>query len=267
MTSLPRVSPPRPSNRFARYCNVIYALMMHDIKNRFFGSGLGQIVMVLWPFAHVIVLLIIYTFTHRPNPYGDSLVQYITISIFPFICFNYVSRWILFSAVMNRSFLQYPVIRPMDLLIARTLLEIVSITLVAILMVSMLLVLGLNAMPQDPTQAVCAFAAVVFLAAGMGILNGAIAFVVPMWHMLYIIVIIGSYISSGVMFVAADLPEQIRDILSYNPLLICVEWIRCAYFSDYPTLLLDRWYCLKFSLITLTLGFILVRVLRPLIRA
>ena len=239
--------------------------MMHDIKNRFFGSGLGQIVMVLWPFVHVVVLLVIYTYTKRPNPFGDSLLQYTTISLFPFICFNYVSRWILYSAVTNRSFLQYPIIRPLDLLVARTLLEIVSITLVAILMVLMLLVLGENALPQDPIQALCSVGGVLFLAIGMGFLNGAIAFVVPMWQLFYTLVIILSYVSCGILFVAVNLPEQIRTPLSYNPLLICVEWIRSAYYSDYPTLLLDKWYLLKFSLIALTLGLVLERLLRRLI--
>ena len=84
-SSIPRVAAKQQSNRFVRYVNVLYALMMHDIKNRFFGFGIGQIVMVIWPFAHVVVLLLVYTFTKRPNPYRDSLEQYITISVLPFI--------------------------------------------------------------------------------------------------------------------------------------------------------------------------------------
>ena len=129
----------------------------------------------------------------------------------------------------------------------------------------MLLAMGENPLPQDPVQALCAYGAVIFLAIGMGFLNGAIAFVVPMWQMVYILVIIGSYVSSGILFVASAMPEQIRTPLSYNPLLVCVEWMRSAYYSDYPTLMVDKWYCLKFSLITLTMGLILERIFRRLI--
>ena len=264
-STITRIAPRGQSNRFVRYANVIFALIMHDIKNRFFGSGIGQIVMVIWPFAHIIVMLVIYTFSKRPNPYGDSLLQYSCVSIFPFICFNYISRWIVFSASSNRSFLQYPIIKPIDLLVARAMLEIVGMSLVLGMMIIMLIAMGENAMPQDPIQALCAFAATIFLALGMGFLNGVISFVVPMWHIFYILVIIASYISSGVIFVASALPEQIRTPLSYNPLLICVEWFRSAYYSDYPTLLLDRWYCLKVSLTLLTLAFVLERLLRRLI--
>ena len=252
-------------DRFRSYCNVIYALMMHDIKNRFFGSGLGQIVMVIWPFGHIVVMMVIYVVLKRPNPYGDSLVQYTAVSIFPFICFNYVSRWIVFSATTNRPFLQYPIIRPLDLLIARALLEIVSITLVVIMLVLLVVVMGYNAMPASPNEALYAFGATIFLAIGMGFLNGVIAFVVPMWIMVYTLVIVLSYVSSGILFVASNMPEQFRTPLSYNPLLHCTEWIRTAYYSDYPTLVLDREYVLRFGLVTLTAGLILERLMRRFI--
>ena len=67
--------------------HIINALMLHDIKNRFFGSGLGQIVMIIWPFAHILLLITIYTVIKRPNPYGESIIQYSAVSIFPFIIF------------------------------------------------------------------------------------------------------------------------------------------------------------------------------------
>ena len=252
-------------DRFISYVNVIYALMMHDIKNRFFGSGLGQIVLVLWPFVHILVLLTIYVVTKRPNPYGTSLIQYSAVSVFPFICFNYVSRWIVFSAVTNRSFLQYPIIKPLDLLVARALLEIVSISLVAILLIVFVVALGCDVAPASPDQAVYAACATIFLAIGIGFINAVIAFVFPIWNMVMILIIILMYLASGIVFVVSTLPEQLRYWLSFNPLLQCTEWMRAAYFSDYPTSVLDRTYVLEFSLVSLTLGLILERLLRRMI--
>ena len=251
-------------DRVVSYFNVIYALMMHDIKNRFFGSGLGQIVLVLWPFVHIVVLLTIYVVTKRPNPYGTSLIQYSAVSLFPFICFNYVSRWIVFSAVTNRSFLQYPIIRPLDLLIARALLEIVSITLVGILLIITVFALGNDVIPASPDQAVYAVCATIFLAIGIGFLNAIIAFIIPIWNLVMVLIIILMYLSSGIIFLVSTLPEQLRYWLSFNPLLHCVEWMRSAYFTDYPTTVLDRAYVLEFSLVSLTLALILERLLRRL---
>ena len=67
--------------RFVSSVDVIWALMLHDIKNRFFGSGIGQIVMIIWPFAHILLLITIYTVLKRPNPYGESIIQYYAVNI------------------------------------------------------------------------------------------------------------------------------------------------------------------------------------------
>ena len=239
--------------------------MMHDIKNRFFGSGLGQIVMVLWPFVHILVLIGISLVLKRPNPYGTSLLQYSAVSVFPFICFSYVMRWIVFSALTNRSFLQYPIIKPLDLIVARTLLEIVSIALVGILVIILLIVCGSDPMPANRSEAVYAVCGAIFLAIGFGVPNAVIAFLLPIWNVVVTLIIIVTYAASGIIFVADSLPEQIRVPLSYLPTLQCTEWMRVAYYSDYPTTVLDRGYVLEFGLASLTIGLIMERLARRLI--
>lgn len=247
------------------YSNIIYALILHDIKSRFFGSGLGQIVMVAWPFVHICIMLAIYSFTNRPTPYGDSLVKYSSISIYPFIVFSYTSRWIVIAATTNKSFLQYPIIRPLDILIARAALECISITVVGILVIVMCMSLGIDMLPSDFIQAFAVFWATIFMSMGIGVLNGVLALAMPYWGMAYTIVIVVSYISSGVLFVASTLPEQVRVPLSYNPLLICVEWYRSAFYADYPTMLVDRSYVMIIGLTTMGIGFMLSRLLRRFI--
>lgn len=244
------------------YGYVLYALVLHDIKSRFFGSGLGQIVMILWPFIHIIVLLAIYTFIGRPTPYGTSLVLYSCTGIIPFIIFSYMSRWIVLSAMVNRSFLHYPIIKPLDLLIARAILEAVNIFVVTLLLIACLIVGGIDPWPSDTLQAFCAYGGAVFLAFSLGVFNGVITSVIPLWNIVFTLVIIVTYASSGILFVPSDLPEKIRDIAGYNPVLQCVEWMRHAYYADYPTYVLDRGYLLRFSLVALFLGLLLERLLR-----
>ncbi len=248
--------------RLKAFVDIIYALMMHDIKNRFFGSGIGQIVMIIWPFAHILLLITIYTVMKRPNPYGESIIQYSAVSVFPFIIFNYVSRWIVFSAITNKVFLNYTVIRPLDVLIARTLLEIVSITIVGILLLIFVAVMGFTIMPSNELQAFYAVLGTIFLAVGMGFLNAPFAFMFPLWNLIITLMIIGLWVTSGVTFVVSELPENLKVPLSYNPLLHCVEWFRIGYYSDYPTQMLDRSYVLECGLIMLTFGLIFNKLFR-----
>ena len=80
-----------------------------------------------------------------------------------------------------------------------------------------------------------------------------------------VLFIILMYISSGIVFLPTQMPEQIRYYLSFNPLLSCVEWMRSAYFPDYPTSMIDKTYVIEFSLVTLPIGIVLERLLRRLI--
>ena len=248
--------------RLRNYRNIIFALMMHDIKNRFFGSGIGQIVMVLWPFGHILILISIYVLTSRKNPFGESIVQYSAVSVFPFIIFNYVSRWIVFSAIQNKSFLQYPIIKPLDILIGRALLETVSISIVGIMLVVFVTICGSDIMPSNRVDAVCAFLGTWFLAIGFGFLNAPFAFILPLWNVVITLFIILAWVSSGVVFLPTALPEAVRYPLSFNPLLNCVEWFRAAYYSDYPTSMADKLYVFEFGLISLSFGLILNLLLK-----
>jgi capsular polysaccharide transport system permease protein len=247
-----------------RYYSIVYALMMHDMKSRFFGNGLGQIVMIIWPFAHIGVLLAVYVVTNRPHPYGESLLQYSAVSVYPFICLNYTARFIAYSAQTNKMFLQYPVIKPMDIIMSRAFLEMISITIVAFMVIIVVYVSGANVMPDDPAQAVEALFATMFLSVGFGFLNAPFAFFIPLWTLVVALLIIVLYLTSGIMFLPTTVPEPYRTYLSYNPLLQCVEWFRAAYYSDYPLDLLDKTYLLEISLAFMTTGLMLMKLFRRL---
>jgi capsular polysaccharide transport system permease protein len=139
-------------------------------------------------------------------------------------------------------------------------LEIISITIVGLLLFVLVLTFGADPMPDDPPQAVCAVCATIFLAISFGIPNAVISLMLPIWNVATVMIIILAYVSSGILFVPSTLPEQIRVPLSYNPLLQCTEWLRSAYYFDYPTFILDKVYVLEFSLISLTIGLVMMRL-------
>ena len=71
---------------FRSYCNAIYALVMHDIKSRFFGNGLGQVLMIIWPFVHIVLLLAIYTVSGRIAPH-NSVLRYWSNAVYRLVLY------------------------------------------------------------------------------------------------------------------------------------------------------------------------------------
>lgn len=248
------------SQLVTRYKDVIYALIMHDIKNRFFGNGLGQLVMIVWPAVHIAVILTIYLVMGRVIPFGKSPIIYCISGVMPFIVWSYASRWIVFAALQNKPFLNYPIIRPLDIFLARSALELVGSIAMTGLVLLVVAFLGADVMPVSPIDAFCGFLVSYLMAFGFGLTFGALCMLTPFVGMMYTVLIIIAYASSGILFVASNIPEKYRYILSFNPILQLVEWMRSAYYPDYPLYVIDKGYTLAVALSLITSGFVLINI-------
>lgn len=266
MIALPVARPPA-ANSFLRAVRqkwgVMHAVMLRDMRTRFFNHGLGFILVILWPLAHMGALLFIYMLFGRRAPYGDNLYLFFATGLVPTLSFMYVSRFMALSLNMNYPMLALPAVRPSDILFGRALLEILGACSMAILTFGLLLVLGANPIPGDPVAAVSALAVTLVLAVGMGMIVGVLAQLLPFLLTIYLLVTILFYILSGTLFVVAGMPTPIAEALAWNPVLHGTEWMRTAYYPGYPTQILDIPYMIAWAVGLLFLGLLMERLLRP----
>ena len=68
--------------------------------------------------------------------------------------------------------------------------------------------------------------------------------------------------TAGILFVPDALPDSLREILVYHPVLQTVERMRSAYYEGYGALVLDRPYVIGFGFGTIFLGLLLERAMR-----
>ncbi|WP_204265481.1 hypothetical protein, partial [Enterobacter hormaechei] len=66
------------------------------------------------------------------------------------------------------------------------------------------------------------------------------------------------YLSSGVIFLPNFMPQQIYDILKWNPVVQVVEWVRTGYYPELAVQV-DYAYTILWSLTALLLGLMLER--------
>jgi capsular polysaccharide transport system permease protein len=238
---------------------VITALMLRDVRTRFFGHGAGYLVAVFWPLAHIAILLVLFSATGRVVPFGSSIILYFAVGLAPTMAFIYASRWIMLSTVMNKSLLSFPVVKLFDILIARCILEVLSSCLMCILLLVILSSIGIDVMPASSSEALKAMSAALLLGAGVGFLNGLLTVVLPLWVTGYALVTIIIYMLSGVLFVPDSLPEIGREIVAWNPVLHSVEWMRVAYYGTYTSRTLDKTYLLSFGFGSVFLSLVALR--------
>jgi len=243
--------------------NVMLAVILRDMRTRYFNHGLGFMIVVIWPLAHMFILLTIYRLRGSAPPYGDSLNMFFATGLVPTMSFMYVSRMMMASVINNKPMLHFPEIHISDIIHGRAVLEALGSCLMALFVFLILGFVGDNVVPHDIPNAVSALFATLALAIGVGSVVSLIAVAFPGMVTLYFLVIITVYLLSGTLFVPSSLPQQAIAILSWNPVLQGVEWMRVAYFIGYPDQVLDKGYLIGFAACSFFTGLLLERALRP----
>lgn len=244
------------------YRRALVALMLRDIKTRFFGTAWGFPIAIAWPLTHIAVLLAINTAMGRLPPYGDSSALWFATGIVPFMVFSYVSRLMTYGIMLNRPLLIFPTIRIMDILIARVVVEILSAGVVILILIAFFTAEGIYFTPFNIPQAYFAIGAAILLGVGLGTINAIIAQAIPMWATGYSLTMIVLWVASGVLFIPDNLPEFARYILSFNPTLQIVISMRAAYYEGYGSLTYDETYMMSFAVVSLFAGLLLERFAR-----
>ena len=238
------------------------AVILRDMRTRFFNHGLGFLIVSLWPLAHMLTLLIVYSLTGRRTPFGDSLYVFFATGLIPTLAFMYVSRFMSLSLIINKPMLAFPAVSVVDIMLARAFLEVIAAFITLIFFIFIIYTIGDNPFPWDISEAVKAYISVLLLAVGVGVLAGVIVMFSPFFATIYALMMILVYLGSGTLFVISSLPDVISTPLSYNPVLHAVEWMRVAYYPTYSTKILDRQYLIGFGITSLFLGLLLERALR-----
>lgn len=242
---------------------ILVALILRDVKTRFFGTPLGFILAIAWPVSHIFILIFLNNALGRPAPYGDSTPLFFATGLLPFMCFNYMSRFTTLGVMLNKPLLAYPIVKVGDLLVARAIVEVLNAAVVIVVTIVILMSIGVDVWPARPIEAMYALLACMLLGFGFGIVNGVIAGIASSWFTIFSLLQIVFWIASGVIMVPDELPEPWRYYLSFNPILVGIEWMRSAFYEGYGLgELLDKTYLLSFAVVSIFIGLIMERALR-----
>lgn len=259
-----QVERPRWGSPLQIQLRVWRAIMLRDMRARFFGNWFGYVVLVGWPIAHIGVLIAIYAVRGLAQPYGDSMVSYFAIALLPVMTVIYLMRFIAWSPMFSQPLLAFPIVKPLDLILAHGFLELISGCLIWLVVFGVVAGLGIDIYPRDIMQVFYAFGASLFLGFSLGLLNGVLVSIFRFWIFPLIFLIICIYMSSGAVLPIEHLPAQLRDYAALNPVAQLVEWMRSAYYDGYGADIINKPYVLLFCSGCLVLALTLDRFLRGL---
>jgi capsular polysaccharide transport system permease protein len=156
--------------------------------------------------------------------------------------------------MVNRQLMQFPAVTPIDAVLARFILSVLTIIVVTVLIFTALFWLV-----DDPVQLALGpvfsgMGAAMLLGLGVGTLNAVIFVFVPIWERVWVIINRPLFIISGVFFTFESLPRQAQEILWWNPIVHIVGEVRSGIYPIYEGAYVSLLYVLGVAVLCFILG-------------
>lgn len=262
----PARTPPSPDDfqsSVRAQCRVIHALIIRETRTRFGDSTLGYGWALLEPILHILMLSLVFAVLMRGRPpIGTQFFIFYYTGIIPYHVFVHTSSSMTYAVTANGALLQLPLVGTFDVILARGLLELVTDVLVAVILLAGFGAIGLGALPHDFAGVAAAVATVWLLGCGFGFVNAVVNGFFKSWDKIWAQLTRLLYFCSGIFYVPAMMPDWVRDLLAWNPVLQGVDWFRASFFVDYQPHWLDRSYLAAVAGLALLAGLGLERGLR-----
>lgn len=235
---------------------VVGALILRDMRTRFGRSHLGYLIAIAWPLTHLITIVTIMSLANKLVPIGTEPAVFVSSGVLPYILCLYPARTMGLAIEMNRSLFLFPAVRPIDVIIARGVIEFLTAAFIVLIFFGGATALGVNILPNDYTIWLSAVSATICLSIAMGLVNTVIGSLFKFWHVLFLVLMFIMYSSSGAFVLPSSLPKATQDLMWYNPLFHCVEWIRSSYFEGYGEDTISKSYLVYIAVGLLCLGLL-----------
>ena len=242
---------------------ILVAVAIMDMKTRFGRSMLAYIVAIGWPLSHMLTLLVGYLITHSIAPIGDDPAVFAGSGLVPYVLCLYPARNIMMSVIQNQHLLRLQLIKPMHLILGRALLEIPSTFLVCIIFFGMYEGFDVDFMPANMALAAGAILTSICLGIGIGTSGTILAALFgPFSVLAVVIVLIIMYLTAGIFLPVEMFPAAVRDIIYYNPIYHCVQWLRSSYYLSIDEQAYSPAYVALVAASTFALGLLGERLFR-----
>lgn len=241
---------------------VIGALILRETRSRFGRSQLGYLWAIAEPLAYIISLSLLFDAISRHAPFGPNVALFFATGLLPYQLYSRIASALTSAFDANEALLAFPIVKPVDTLIARTLLEIATAALVMILLFGGLVFFVDAPEPVSLHVMVLAIVGLSLLGFGVGTINAVISKLFASWRQVYDVASRPLMLVCGVFFTPDTLPPGARDVVSYIPITHGIELFRSGYYSGYRSTVMDIGYLFVCGLVLCLIGLAAERIIR-----
>lgn len=241
---------------------VVTALTLRETRMTFGTSHAGYFWAIIQPLVSISFLVFLFYLIGRQAPYGGSLALFFSTAVLSLELYNKMSVSLMRAFTSNKALLTYPMIKRTDTLFARAFLICCTFMIINLVFYSSLIVLGLAPFPRNPEHILLAFLVTVCLGFGVGSVNAILYQKFQAWQHVEKLFARPLFFLSGVFYIPSSLPPEAIAVVSWNPILHIVEWVRTGYYANYDSQVLNKPYLLSVVAMLVMIGLLWERFSR-----
>ena len=250
-------------NVLSTHSRVIKAILIRDMRTRFGRTHFTYLVAIGWPLSHLVGMVVMFTAVDRMLPFGGNSTIFISTGALPYILCLYPARLMGHAITQNAGALSFPIVRTVDLIIAKCILEGLTAFIAGLIFAGGLWALGFDVIPLDIPTALTSFYAAVFFGLSIGTVAMTMkAILKTPGYLTVLLMLVVCYAGSGVYINLLPTTPTMRTLIDFNPIYHLVQWTRSAYFDTHSAVPLDKSYVLRLSCFFLFLGLAGERLFR-----
>lgn len=241
---------------------VVFAIFIRELRTRFGQFQLGYLWAILEPLSMVLILSFVRMLFGRADIAGLSFPVFFASGIITYLLFNHIIVSGLSAVEGNLSLFNYQRVKPFDILIARSLLELLISLGTALIIFPGLYFIGFTFHWNDTLRVVAILVCLYTMSFGVGLI---LCVVGPLWQeakKVVPVLIRPLFFISGIFFSVSMLPEVARPVALLNPLLHFTELMRGALFQEYDSHEGSLFYVFCWSVGSVLVGLWIYRVFR-----
>lgn len=225
-----------------------HALLMRELQTRFGGYRLGYLWAPLEVLFQVMMFLIIFgVIIERALP-GMSFSLFLVAGMVPFYMFQRIATRALGAVEANQGLLMYRSIRHIDVIIARSVLELVIYFITSVILLVGLAFFNIYASLENLHIVLFCWITLFIFSFGVALIMMVVGFYGGEISKIITILFTILYFASGIIYPIHIVPEPYFSYLLYNPFIHNIELIRHSFAPNYPVYHIDITYFLKWML-------------------
>ena len=238
----------------------VAALILREISTTYGRSPGGYVWALADPILGIALLTTVFqgVMGHTRPLIGTNFPLFYASGYLIFQMYHDIANKVATSLRFSRPLLAYPSVTFVDALIARLVLNTLTHFIVIAVVIGGIVIISRLALTMDVATVLHALGLTALFSLGLGTMNCFLFMRFPVWERAWSILSRPLFLMSGVFFTYELMPNIVRDVLWWNPILHLVGLMRRGIYGVYPADYVSESYVVALSLGLLLAGLLLI---------